>query len=466
MLKPHIANVTGTTIVLALLVGCATVDTGSISGSNYGSMPAENILGLLNHPEDIKNSFNRQERRIFQDCYGGRADFCAVVGGSDAYQLVHEDDDGLFVGTDPGAGFKALMLGCAYDAQPDHGAAQNCNLLSVHLYKIGNIEGAKAIIQHAPGCHSFTVGGDPQDRCFDGFLIDSLRLVVKGLLTPDETMALARSALSYARSDYTAAQYISSHGGTANVAAAQQAHQEARANSREVVQQHNDAIDKVEAARDARRDAVLGSLREMPGASDPNAIVNAGNQQAAAIRAIGDANAARQQQDAQMRLTQRTTLPSASQASSIVAGPATTYQSPAQVVTSSGAPPSVTNPSAASGGTSHGSVGSGAIQYLTPLAASCVRQFWDPRQYNWLSFENDCGQAIYVTYIPHRPGGWAMGGAMHLAPGNYRNTGLSSDDNNNSGGFDLYVCPTDSVPVDLSGNVFNVNVAQYRCKPQ
>jgi hypothetical protein len=59
-----------------------------------------------------------------------------------------------------------------------------------------------------------------------------------------------------------------------------------------------------------------------------------------------------------------------------------------------------------------------------------------------------------------------MGGGMHLAPGNHNNTGLSSADINQTGGFDLYVCPTDSVPVALSGNVLNANVSEYRCKPQ
>ena len=115
---------------------------------------------------------------------------------------------------------------------------------------------------------------------------------------------------------------------------------------------------------------------------------------------------------------------------------------------------------------SNSSVASGAIQYSTPLATSCVRQFFDPNTYNWLSFENNCGQAIYVSYIPHHPGGWAIGGGMHLAPGNHNNTGLSGAEINQTGGFDLYVCPTDSVPVDLNGDVLNANVSEYRCKPQ
>jgi hypothetical protein len=55
---------------------------------------------------------------------------------------------------------------------------------------------------------------------------------------------------------------------------------------------------------------------------------------------------------------------------------------------------------------------------------------------------------------------------MHLALGHTNNTGLSSDDLNKAGGFEIYVCPIDSVPVDLNGNVLNRNVTQYRCKSE
>ena len=168
-----------------------------------------------------------------------------------------------------------------------------------------------------------------------------------------------------------------------------------------------------------------GNLAQISGGSDPNAIVNAA------------------QPDTQMRpASQRAVLQT------------TPYQGSGRVVTSpTGAQSNVTN-------------SNGAIQYSTPLSISCVRQFYDPNTYDWLSFENNCGQAIYINYIPHRPGGWAMGGGMHLAPGDHNNTGLSKAEINQTGGFDLYVCPTDSVPVDLNGNVFNVNVSEYRCRSQ
>ena len=117
-------------------------------------------------------------------------------------------------------------------------------------------------------------------------------------------------------------------------------------------------------------------------------------------------------------------------------------------------------------GPSGGGSGSASARNLTPLATSCVRQYWDSQVYNWLSFENDCGQAIYLTFIFAHPVGWAMTGSMNLAPGAHSNTGRSNSDINQAGGYDLYVCPANSIPVDLNGNTFTANVPQFLCKPQ
>ena len=44
-----------------------------------------------------------------------------------------------------------------------------------------------------------------------------------------------------------------------------------------------------------------------------------------------------------------------------------------------------------------------ASQYVAPLSASCITQFWDPKFYNWLSFQNNCGQAIHFSFIATNP---------------------------------------------------------------
>jgi hypothetical protein len=239
---------------------------------------------------------------------------------------------------------------------------------------------------------------------------------------------------------------FNNRGGHANLASAR-AQWEANVQD-EADQRKQDQEDRAERAQasDAHFNAVLGALQGLSGGNDPNAILNAGAQQAAALRAAGDASAARPAAVTQPRVVAQSIAPQPTYVSNKVSTAANS-ESPS--------PPPTTNPS-----------GGAAVSYLTPLATSCVRQFFDPNTYNWLSFENNCGQAIYINYIPHRPGGWAMGGGMQLAPGNHNNTGLSSAEIDQTGGYDLYVCPTDSVPVDLSGNAFNVNVPQYRCKPQ
>jgi hypothetical protein len=235
-------------------------------------------------------------------------------------------------------------------------------------------------------------------------------------------------------------------GGHANLAAAR-SQWEANVQD-EKDQRRQDAQDRAERAQasDAHFNAVLGALQSLPGGNDPNAIVNAGAQQAAAMRAIGDAHAEQQAAVTQQRVAAPAIAPPPTYVSNNLSTPANS-ESPAHSP--------IANPS-----------GSAAVLYLTPLATSCVRQYWDSQFYNWLSFENNCGQAIYLTFIFHQTVGWAMSGGMNLVPGAHQNTGRSSSDINQAQGFDLYVCPAGSNPVDLNGNTFNSNVAEYRCKPQ
>jgi hypothetical protein len=79
-------------------------------------------------------------------------------------------------------------------------------------------------------------------------------------------------------------------------------------------------------------------------------------------------------------------------------------------------------------------------------------------------------EQLRAAYLPnfHLPSDRRMGlsGGINLAPGAHQNTGRSSSDINRAQGFDMYVCPRGSNPVDLNGRTFNTNVAEYRCKPR
>jgi TPR repeat protein len=384
----------------------------------------------------------------------------------------------------------ALMRGCGlYAPDPDTSwGGETCGLLGLALYDLGNKDAAKAVWEFAPGCYSYEKrGGSPVNGCTNA--MDEWDDDIFGAIPPTGTtnpQSLA-DATSPARTafrseperlakilwqscttihDRPSCAFLQSEGAHVDMGAVDRAEQErtqALANYRA---EKRAAFEQSRADSVARRDAVLSALQTFAGAYNPNAIVDAGNHQAAQLREIGDAAAARQKEV--LSAIQQSNSHSGAQGSANSAS--TSVAAPSQVSNNGGnlpanAPPTAGG-SALTGASTGSESGAASVTYLTPLPFSCVRQFYDPNSYNWLAFENDCGQAIYINYIPHRPGGWAMGGGMHLAPGKHNNTGLSSAEIDQGGGFDLYVCPTDSVPVDLSGNVFNVNVAQYRCKPQ
>lgn len=220
--------------------------------------------------------------------------------------------------------------------------------------------------------------------------------------------------------------------------------------------------------------AILTGAAQGVSGQSSSPILDTANQQAAAIRAIGDANAARQQQAVSPSRTSAAPAwrpqPGASNSSATFAANRAPASSSSTTAVSGAAEASTTPNSSSPGASLTGPQSESASadngpHYLDPLPSTCVRQFWDPQYYNWLSLENDCSVSIYVSFIFNTPKGWAMNGSMNLAPGAHNNTGFSSSDINQAGGFQFYVCPANSVPVDPSGNILKSNVAQYTCKP-
>jgi hypothetical protein len=114
------------------------------------------------------------------------------------------------------------------------------------------------------------------------------------------------------------------------------------------------------------------------------------------------------------------------------------------------------------GGNSTGS----ADQYAAPLSNDCVRSFWDPKFYNWLSYENTCSQTIHIDYM-FKDQNYGRASGTTLAPGQHSNTGWSSDEINSHGPLLYFVCPANYLAVDSSTDKFvNQNTTGYRCKKQ
>jgi hypothetical protein len=104
---------------------------------------------------------------------------------------------------------------------------------------------------------------------------------------------------------------------------------------------------------------------------------------------------------------------------------------------------------------------------VAPITQSCVREFWDPKYYNWLSFENDCGQAINLTWIAKSPNDHFGASNGDIAPGRSANTGWSKAEVTAKGNFALFACPVGSIAVDANTDqaISNPNAACH-CKKQ
>ena len=112
-----------------------------------------------------------------------------------------------------------------------------------------------------------------------------------------------------------------------------------------------------------------------------------------------------------------------------------------------------------------GASAASAQQYVTPTFNGCIRQFYDPSMYNWMTYENNCGQSLSVTFVPNEPG-HGGGGAMDLGPGRHSSIGLSSSEVRDNGGFELYVCPSGYIPVGPDNRYVTRVIPEFRCKRQ
>jgi len=100
-------------------------------------------------------------------------------------------------------------------------------------------------------------------------------------------------------------------------------------------------------------------------------------------------------------------------------------------------------------------------QYATPLNSSCISQFWDGTMYNWMSYQNNCGEPVHLMWYARTKGG---GFSDDIRAGGKSNTGFSHFEVNDMGGFTLFVCPKGYLPVDSSGLQVHDANASYRCK--
>jgi hypothetical protein len=101
--------------------------------------------------------------------------------------------------------------------------------------------------------------------------------------------------------------------------------------------------------------------------------------------------------------------------------------------------------------------------YRSPVYNHCIRSFYDSNMYNWYSFENTCGEALSVTFVPYNPG-YGGGAVDYLGSGRSTSTGDTREEMQRKQGYELYVCPTGFMPVDGDGRYVTRVNTMFRCR--
>jgi hypothetical protein len=320
---------------------------------------------------------------------------------------------------------KALILGCWWDSQAST-HSRNCQGLAGELVSHGNTEAASVILSQASGCDTRT-HGDPVNQCF-GFVEGNPQMLQ--LFTGDQLMSMAQNAYSREQ-DLSAAQYLQSVGVAADVAAAQQNNLQTYSDSAAAQQQvaaQNAAAEAASQAKMNSPSALVTALQSLPGAG-PDSIQQTVDQQQAAILAAGNANAAAAQ-------VQR-------QANALAAQQAAAQQAAIQAQQNANQPAPYSAPT-----TSAGNSTGASAPTLAPITQACISEFWDPNSYNWLSFQNNCGQPINLTWIARNPTDPVGAASADIAASQATNTGWSQTEVTQKQDFALFICPSGSYAAD------------------
>lgn len=104
-----------------------------------------------------------------------------------------------------------------------------------------------------------------------------------------------------------------------------------------------------------------------------------------------------------------------------------------------------------------------AQRHEIPALNSCIREFYDPEMYNYLTFKNSCTQALTIVFVSKDGSG--ITGSMDLRPGGKDSVGRSAGGRvPKVGDFQLYVCSLGQVPVDESGKVVSKPNSSVQCQ--
>jgi hypothetical protein len=106
-----------------------------------------------------------------------------------------------------------------------------------------------------------------------------------------------------------------------------------------------------------------------------------------------------------------------------------------------------------------------AQRHEIPAFNSCIREFYDPEMYNYLTYKNNCSQSLTIFFVAKDGSG--ADGSMDLRPGGKDSVGRLADGRvRKIGDFQLYVCLVGYMPVDEKGKVVSKPRSSFQCQPK
>jgi hypothetical protein len=313
-------------LVAALLFSTATSFAWSVvhpdkesigPQTDFKNMTADEALGLLAKAQSIKIAGDNHANQAY--CNGKRrpdwdTDHRAENG------CVHIGEGGYGPNSEYSlaTSMEALFRGCGIYAVStdetwgDDRSGTSCGILGARFAALGNLAVAKAIWEKAPGCHSHDRAGNPINGCM-AFVLSSdpdwgvyrgdwhhdYQIQHEQAYGSDaeKLFAMARQACKETL-DFSSCLYLKKHGVPIDMQVVREAETQRRQNVREAWDEAEEELAQKDREKDARFNAFMSVLSSMPGAKDPNAIVNAANRQGTEMMALGAANDAARRRSA------------------------------------------------------------------------------------------------------------------------------------------------------------------------
>jgi len=100
----------------------------------------------------------------------------------------------------------------------------------------------------------------------------------------------------------------------------------------------------------------------------------------------------------------------------------------------------------------------------TPGLNGCIKEFYDPEMYNWLTFRNSCTESLTIVFVAKDQSG--VSGTMDLRPGGKDSVGSMKGVVPKVGQFEIYVCRLGYEPVDGENKVVSKPGTSVRCQPK